>query len=163
MKARTLLLYIIVVKPLVWRSERVTRFLQQLDEKCKDTKTTQAKRQRKQRVASNDASVRPKPVVANLPSWAFCWATHDQCDDCNMLLHHSVILLIILFPVMLLMNLFPVGMRNCITSDCSTLWFTNFILQKSYIGNTMNLVAEMVHETCVACDLSTKCTACRIV
>ena len=37
---------IIVVKPLVWRSERVTRFLQQLDEKCKDTKTTQAKRQR---------------------------------------------------------------------------------------------------------------------
>lgn len=63
---------IIVVKPLVWRSERVTRFLQQLDEKCKDTKTTQAKRQRKQRVASNDTSVRPKPVVANLPSWAFC-------------------------------------------------------------------------------------------
>lgn len=35
---------IIVVEPLVWRSERVTRFLQQLDEKCKDTKTTQAKR-----------------------------------------------------------------------------------------------------------------------
>ena len=89
---------IIVVKPLVWRSERVTRFLQRLDEKCKDTKTTQAKRQRKQRVASNDTSVHPKPVVANLPSWAFCWATHHQCDDYNMLLHHSVILLIILFP-----------------------------------------------------------------
>ena len=38
-----------------------------------------------------------------------------------------VILLIILFPVMLLMNLFPVGMRNCITSDCSTRWFANFM------------------------------------
>ena len=63
---------IIIVKPLVWRSERVTRFLHRLDEKCSDSKTTQAKRQRKQRIDSSDISVRPKPVVANLPSWAFC-------------------------------------------------------------------------------------------
>ena len=62
---------IIIVKPLVWRSERVTQFLQWLDEKCNDVKTTQAKRQRKQRVASSGMSVRPKPV-ANLPGWAFC-------------------------------------------------------------------------------------------
>ena len=36
---------IIIVKPLVRRPERVTQFLQQLDEKCNDIKTTQAKHQ----------------------------------------------------------------------------------------------------------------------
>ena len=70
----------IIVKPLVWRSERVTRFLHQLNEKCSDSKTTQAKHRRKQCIDSSDISIHPKPVMANLPSWAFRWTTrYDYC------------------------------------------------------------------------------------
>ena len=62
---------IIVVKPLCWRSTTVGRFLQQLDDKREDSKSAQAKRQRKQRIISSCPLARPKPSTASLPGWAF--------------------------------------------------------------------------------------------
>ena len=59
----------LLVKPLPWRSEKVSQFFQQLDEKTERAKKAQARRQRKQRVISNEFSVRPRPIIA-LPTWA---------------------------------------------------------------------------------------------
>ena len=56
------------VKPLSWRSEKVSQFFQQLDEKTERSKKAQARRQRK-RVISNEFSVRPRPIIT-LPTWA---------------------------------------------------------------------------------------------
>ena len=60
----------IVVKPLLWRSAKATEFLQNLDLLGIEGKTMQARRQRKERVLSSEASLRPKPVLAS-PNWAF--------------------------------------------------------------------------------------------
>ena len=57
----------LIVKPLPWRSERVSRFFKQLDDRIEHSKKAQAKRQRKQRVLSNSSSVCPKPSA--LPAW----------------------------------------------------------------------------------------------
>ena len=57
----------IVVKPLPWRSSKVTDFFQNLDTLGSEGKTSQAKRQRRQRVISTSASQRSKPT---LPAWA---------------------------------------------------------------------------------------------
>ena len=60
---------VILVKPLAWRSERVSLFFHQLDEKMERSKKAQARRQRKQRVMSTEFSVRPRPIIS-LPAWA---------------------------------------------------------------------------------------------
>ena len=59
-----------IVKPLQWRSRRVYKFFHQLDEKISDSKTAQAKRQRKTRVISNEVSDRPQPEMG-FPEWSF--------------------------------------------------------------------------------------------
>ena len=61
---------VVIVKPLTWRSGRVTRFFKELDQAGIDSKTSQAKRQRKERVMGSVESMRPMPS-ASLPSWAF--------------------------------------------------------------------------------------------
>ena len=61
---------VVIVKPLTWRSGRVTRFFKKLDQAGIDSKTSQAKRQRKERVMESVESMRPMPS-ASLPSWAF--------------------------------------------------------------------------------------------
>lgn len=66
---------ILIVKPLPWRSEKVWQFFKQLDEKVERAKKAQAKRQRKQRVVSNDFSVRPKPITT-LPVWSLASDPH---------------------------------------------------------------------------------------
>ena len=58
----------IIVKPLPWRSEKVTDFFQKLDSLGSEEKTSQAKRQRRQRVISTSTSPRSKPT--SLPMWA---------------------------------------------------------------------------------------------
>ena len=58
-----------LVKRLPWRSERVTQFLKQLDDRQEGTKKAQAKRQRKQRVHNGISSSRPLPL-ATLPPWS---------------------------------------------------------------------------------------------
>ena len=63
----------IIVKPLPWRSSKVADFFQNLDALGSDGKTSQAKRQRRQRVLSTCASQRPKPA---LPAWA---VSADNC------------------------------------------------------------------------------------
>ena len=63
----------IIVKPLPWRSSKVTDFFQNLDALGSEAKTSQAKRQRRQRVLSTSASQRSKP---SLPSWAI---SADNC------------------------------------------------------------------------------------
>lgn len=63
---------IIIVKPLPWRNSKVTQFFHSLDEKGAESKTSQAKRQRKQRVDGTSVSQRPKPLgTVNIPTWAF--------------------------------------------------------------------------------------------
>lgn len=59
---------VIIVKPLLWRAEKVARFFHQLDEKSVNTKTPQARRQRKSRVISNDFSDRPEPDSGKFPA-----------------------------------------------------------------------------------------------
>lgn len=61
---------VIAIKPLSWRSERVSQFLHRLDDKSEERKTTQAKRQRKNRVIGSVVSTRAKPS-GNLPNWVF--------------------------------------------------------------------------------------------
>lgn len=61
---------IIIVKSLPWRNSKVTQFFQSIDEKGTESKTIQAKRQRKQRVIGTLASQHPKPL-GNIPTWAF--------------------------------------------------------------------------------------------
>ena len=60
----------IIIKPLPWRAPKVTEFFQNIDTVGAEGKTTQAKHQRKQRVISSAASLRPKPAVT-VPSWAY--------------------------------------------------------------------------------------------
>lgn len=58
---------VITVKPLPWRAEKVTSFFHRLDSKVKQSKSTQAKRQRKQRVEGSDYSLRSRPVGSSIP------------------------------------------------------------------------------------------------
>ena len=60
----------IVVKPLQWRSSRVTEFFKNIDVLGTERKNSQALRQRKPRVISSVASQCPKPA-ATLPCWVF--------------------------------------------------------------------------------------------
>ena len=62
---------VIIVKPLQWRHERVALFFHCLDDAGVESKTTQAKQQRKQRTKSSVPSLRPKPLASSLPAWAF--------------------------------------------------------------------------------------------
>lgn len=61
---------VVIVKPLLWRSLKVTRFFKELDQAGIESKTKQAKRQRKQRVTGSIESERPMPAVT-LPSWVY--------------------------------------------------------------------------------------------
>lgn len=58
----------VFVKPLPWRTAIVDNFFAQLDEKGIESKSTQAKRQRKKRVVSTSVSTRQPPP--GLPKWA---------------------------------------------------------------------------------------------
>ena len=60
----------IIVKPLPWRSAKVSKFFKNLDIIGAEGKTCQAMRQRCQRVISSAPSNRPKPTVS-LPDWAY--------------------------------------------------------------------------------------------
>ena len=60
----------IVVKPLPWRAPKVADFFKKLDVIIDEEKTSQAKRQRKDRVLSSLESSRPKPVAGGFPKWA---------------------------------------------------------------------------------------------
>ena len=57
----------IVIKPLQWRAERVDSMFHALDSQVAHNKTSQAKRQRKNRVISSVYSTRAPPSV---PKWA---------------------------------------------------------------------------------------------
>ena len=57
----------IAIKPLGWRSERVDSLFHKLDSEIEQGKTTQARRQKKERVISEIYSTRDPP---NLPKWA---------------------------------------------------------------------------------------------
>ena len=59
---------IVYVKPLPWRSELVNNFFAQLDDKIAETKSAQARRQRKKRMVSISNSTRKVPT--GLPKWA---------------------------------------------------------------------------------------------
>jgi hypothetical protein len=61
---------IIIVKPLCWRADKVTRFFHQLDAKSVANKTPQARRQRKSRVISSYSSDRPQPESDKFPAWS---------------------------------------------------------------------------------------------
>ena len=56
------------VKILPWRSDVVKKFLHSLDCQYSSGKSSQAKRQTKPRIASNEVSSRPVPD--GFPSWA---------------------------------------------------------------------------------------------
>lgn len=58
----------VFVKPLPWRANIVNDFFAQLDSKIMETKSVQAKRQRKQRIVSTTESTRETPP--GLPKWA---------------------------------------------------------------------------------------------
>ena len=62
---------VITVKPLPWRAEKVSGFFHRLDGKVEQSKSNQAKRQRKQRVEGSDYSLRSRPVGSSIPDWAF--------------------------------------------------------------------------------------------
>ena len=59
----------IVVKPLPWRALKVTDFFKKLDVLIDEDKTSQAKRQRKDRIISSVESSRQKPS-GGVPKWA---------------------------------------------------------------------------------------------
>lgn len=59
---------VLVVKELVWRSDKVTNFFTKLDNAHDAKKSEQANRQTKSRVRRGVVSGRPAP--AHLPSWA---------------------------------------------------------------------------------------------
>lgn len=63
----------IIVKPLLWRAAKLNRFFHSLDEANNEVKTPQAKRQKRRRVFSEEASVRekPNPDSNSIPEWAF--------------------------------------------------------------------------------------------
>lgn len=58
---------VIMVRPLQWRSEKVTSMFYRLDEKIESSKTTQAKRQKRRRVLGTECSARPQPP--GVPKW----------------------------------------------------------------------------------------------
>ena len=62
---------VLIVKDLLWRSNIVDRFFQNLDEK--EEKSSQAKRQSKKRIRGRPdmASDRPKRIMHDSPSWVF--------------------------------------------------------------------------------------------
>ena len=64
---------VIIVKPLSWRSRKVSKFFHKLDVTSTENKTSQAKRQRKQRVLSDEPSMRPQPPIEKYSraKWAF--------------------------------------------------------------------------------------------
>ena len=66
----------IIVKPLQWRSAIVNRFLLKLDDKLMETKSLQARRQRKNRVTGSVSSEREVPKGA--PKWAIVTETASQ-------------------------------------------------------------------------------------
>lgn len=59
---------VITVKPLPWRSERLTTMFYRLDNRVESGKTTQAKRQKRKRVLGVIASTRPQ--ADDVPQWA---------------------------------------------------------------------------------------------
>ena len=59
----------IIVRPLPWRAPKVTDFFKKLDVLIDEDKTSQAKRQRKDRVMSSTESSRPIPA-SRIPKWA---------------------------------------------------------------------------------------------
>ena len=59
----------IIVRPLPWRAPKVTDFFKKLDVLIDEDKTSQAKRQRKDRVMSSTESSRPIPA-SGIPKWA---------------------------------------------------------------------------------------------
>ena len=63
---------VLVVKQLPWRSQKVNRFLNGLDEKHEQHKSPQARRQEKRRVRDRDVvSSRPRPSLTDQPDWVF--------------------------------------------------------------------------------------------
>ena len=60
---------VITLKPLPWRA--VSSLFHRLDGKVEQSKSTQAKRQRKRRVEGSDYSLRSRPVRSSVPDWAF--------------------------------------------------------------------------------------------
>ena len=59
---------VLVVRELGWRSDKVTKFFERLDEGHENRKSEQAKRQTKGRVRNGKISSRQMPQ--NLPHWA---------------------------------------------------------------------------------------------
>ena len=59
---------VIIVKPLIWRSQKVMGTFRELDAANESTKTKQARRQRRKRVIGAVPSERSKPD--NVPKWA---------------------------------------------------------------------------------------------
>ena len=59
---------VVVVKCIPWRSSKVTQFFHSLDEMGTQSKSTQAKRQRKRRILGTVASQRSKPSGV-FPAW----------------------------------------------------------------------------------------------
>ena len=60
----------IFVKNIPWRSARVSKFLEGLDEKTKTDKSSQALRQTKRRVVATNSSDQSKPH-GHFPKWVF--------------------------------------------------------------------------------------------
>ena len=60
----------IVIRQLPWRSSTLNNFFIKLDGQAKSQKSSQAKRQMKNRVLGS-ASTRPKPSSKSIPQWAF--------------------------------------------------------------------------------------------
>ena len=59
---------VITIKPLPWRSERLTTMFYRLDDRVESGKSTQAKRQNRKRVLGISASARPQ--ADDVPQWA---------------------------------------------------------------------------------------------
>ena len=61
---------IIAVRPLPWRSDRVSMKFNELDKKTDASKTPQARRQKRRRLIGTDNSTRCMPE--NAPKWSLC-------------------------------------------------------------------------------------------
>ena len=64
----------IALKPLPWRSSKISEFFSVLSDTAHKNKTKQAQRQTKERIIG-DVSTRPKPLDSSIPSWAFSKST----------------------------------------------------------------------------------------
>ena len=60
----------ITIRPLPWRSRKVSDFFTTLSEHAQENKSNQAKRQTKRRIVG-DVSDRSKPLDDSIPKWAF--------------------------------------------------------------------------------------------